>query len=156
MKTMLKKSWLIAMLSFLAVAAFAADPVIGAWKLNVAKSSFKPGPGTKSQIRSYAETKQGILLTVKTVAADGTESTATSTVKDDGFDYPITGNPLYETIAVKRVDEFTVNSTQKKAGKVVGHSVRTVAKDGKTMNFRQMDFLASGKMTEADMVFDKQ
>jgi len=147
MKTMLKKSWLIAMLSFLAVAAFAADPVIGAWKLNVAKSSFKPGPGPKSQIRSYAETKQGILLTVKTVA---------STFKDDGFDYPITGNPLYETIAVKRVDEFTVNSTQKKAGKVVGHSVRTVAKDGKTMNFRQMDFLASGKMTEADMVFDKQ
>jgi hypothetical protein len=156
MKTMLKKCWLIAVLSLVSVAAIAADPVVGEWKLNVAKSSFKPGPGPKSQIRIYAETKQGMLLTVKTVAADGTETTATSTFKDDGFDYPITGNPAYETIAVKRVDDFTVNSTQKKGGKVVGHSVRSVAKDGKTMNFRQMDFLASGKMTEAEMVFDKQ
>jgi hypothetical protein len=155
MKAMLKTSCLIAVLALVSVAAFAADPVVGAWKLNVAKSTFKPGPGPKSQIRTYAETKQGMLLTVKTVAADGTETTATSTFKDDGFDYPITGNPAYETISVKRVDEFSVNSTQKKAGKVVGHSVRSVAKDGKTMTFRQMDF-AGSKMSEADMVFDRQ
>lgn len=155
MKVSFKTSGLLAMLSLVSLAAFAADPIIGVWTLNLAKSTFKPGPGPKSQVRTYAETKQGISLTVKTVAADGAQTTATTTFKDDGYDYPITGNPAYDTISVKRVDELSVNSTQKKGGRIVGHSVRTIAKDGKTMSFRQMD-VAGSKMSEADMVFDKQ
>ncbi|HEX4239871.1 MAG TPA: hypothetical protein VHZ53_00560, partial [Steroidobacteraceae bacterium] len=35
--------------------ALAADPVIGTWQLNAAKSTFSPGPGPKSQTRTYAE-----------------------------------------------------------------------------------------------------
>jgi len=139
-----------------ATTAHAADPAVGTWKLNLAKSSFKPGFAPKSQLRSYAETPQGLQLTIKTVAANGQETVATTTFKDDGKDYPITGNPDFDTIAVKRVDENTVNSTQKKAGKVVGHGVRSVAKDGATLTFKQMSFGADGKVTEDTMVYDRQ
>lgn len=44
----------------------ASDPAIGTWKLNLEKSKFSPGPGPKSQIRTYVETPQGITLTIKT------------------------------------------------------------------------------------------
>jgi hypothetical protein len=138
------------------VTASAADPAVGTWKLNLAKSTFKPGPAPKSQLRSYVETPQGLLLTVTTVAANGAETTATTTFKDDGKDYPITGNPAFDSISVKRVDENTVNSTQKKAGKVVGHGVRSVAKDGKSLTFKQMAMTPDGKMTDDVMVYDRQ
>ena len=36
-------------------AALAADPAIGTWKLNLAKSTFSPGPAPRSQVRTYAE-----------------------------------------------------------------------------------------------------
>jgi hypothetical protein len=136
--------------------AYAADPAVGTWKLNLAKSTFKPGPAPKSQVRSYAETPQGLLLTITTVGANGAETTATTTFKDDGKDYPITGNPDFDTVTVKRVDENTVNSTRKKAGKVVGHGVRSVSKDGKSLTFKQMAMTSDGKMSEDVMVYDRQ
>ena len=36
-----------------AIAAWAADPVLGTWELNVAKSKYNPGPAPKSQTRIY-------------------------------------------------------------------------------------------------------
>jgi hypothetical protein len=53
------------------VAAPAADPVIGNWQLNVAKSKFSPGPAPKSETRTYAARDQGITMTWKSVGADG-------------------------------------------------------------------------------------
>src|ERR1700674_582720 len=50
-----------------------ADPVVGTWKLNLAKSTFGGGPALKSQIRTYSQSAQGITLKLKTVRADGRE-----------------------------------------------------------------------------------
>jgi hypothetical protein len=50
----------------------AADPVVGTWTLNVAKSTFSAGPALKSQTRIYSQSAQGITLNMKTVGADGT------------------------------------------------------------------------------------
>ena len=54
-------------------AGTAADPVVGTWKLNVAKSTFSAGPALKSQTRIYSQSAQGITLNMKTVGADGKE-----------------------------------------------------------------------------------
>jgi len=35
-----------------ASAASAKDPIIGTWQMNVAKSTFKPGPAPKSHTRT--------------------------------------------------------------------------------------------------------
>jgi hypothetical protein len=32
------------------------DPIIGTWKVNLAKSKFSPGPAPKSLMRTYTET----------------------------------------------------------------------------------------------------
>src|ERR1700685_1766464 len=102
MQTMLKTLFVGAILMIGTGAALAADAVIGTWQLNVAKSTFSPGPALKSQTRSYAESAQGTTLTLRTTAADGKESTATLTFKDDGKPYPISGNPDFDTVSVTR------------------------------------------------------
>src|SRR3982074_136304 len=93
-----------AILTIATSTALAADPVVGTWKLNLAKSTFSPGPGPKSQTRTYAESPQGMTLTVKRTAADGKESVTTLTFKDDGKPYPASGNPDFDKVSVTRVD----------------------------------------------------
>src|SRR6202790_4109052 len=155
MQTILKTLFVGAILA-IASTAFAADPAIGTWKLNVAKSTFSPGPAPKSQTRTYAETPQGITLTIKTTAADGKESTATLTFKDDGKPYPVTGNPDFDMVAVTRVDANTVHSTQTKGGAPVGTGERTVSKDGKTLTFKQKGTHAGGAKYDDVSVYDRQ
>ena len=136
--------------------ALAADAVVGTWKLNVAKSTFSPGPAPKSQTRTYAESAQGITVTVKTTAADGKESTTTLTFKEDGKSYPMSGNPDVDAVTVTRVDALTTHSTQMKAGAAVGTAVRTVSKDGKTLTFAQKAAHANGAKYDDVAVYDRQ
>jgi hypothetical protein len=136
--------------------ALAADSVVGTWKLNLAKSTFSPGPAPKSQTRIYAESAQGMTVTVKTTAADGKESTTNLTFKDDGKSYPASGSPDFDMVSLKRVDALTVNSTQTKAGATVGTAVRTVSKDGKTLTFAQKGTHASGGKYDDVSVYDRQ
>jgi hypothetical protein len=145
-----------AILAIATSAASAADSVIGTWKLNVAKSTFSPGPAPKSQTRIYAESAQGIVLTLKTVAADGTESTASLTFKYDGKPYAVSGNPDFDTVSLKRVDALTVNGTQMKAGVNVGTSVRAVSKDGKALTFKQKGTHVGGMKYDDVLVYDRQ
>ena len=156
MQTIFKTLLVGAILAFGTNAALAADAAVGTWKLNVAKSTFNPGPAPKSQTRSYAESARGLMLTVKTVAADGKESTVTLTFKDDGKPNPSTGNPDFDMVSVTRVDALTVNSTQMKAGKAVGTGVRTVSADGKTLTFSQKLTDAKGVKHDDVSVYDRQ
>jgi hypothetical protein len=156
MQTIFKTLLVGAVLAIGSGTALAADAVAGTWKLNLAKSTFSPGPAPKSQSRTYVESAQGMTVTVKTTAADGKESTSTILFKDDGKSYPATGNPDFDAISAKRVDALTLNSIQTKAGATVGTAVRTVSKDGKTLTFTQKGTHANGGKFEDVSVYDKQ
>lgn len=60
-------------------------------------------------------------------------------VKADGSDQPVSGHPYFDTLAVKVIDDHTVQETAKKAGKVTSTSTTTVAADGKTARFEFTD-----------------
>jgi hypothetical protein len=139
-----------------ASAADASDPVVGTWKLNLAKSTFSPGPAPKSQTRAYVATADGIEMMYTGVAADGSAVNGRSTFKYDGKDYPITGSADYDTLSLKRIDATTVESTQKKAGKATGKTVRTVSGDGKALTLKSKGTDAKGKAYDNVMVFDRQ
>jgi hypothetical protein len=156
LKTLFMGALLAVSAAIVIAAPPASDPAIGTWKLNVAKSTFSPGPGPKSQTRTYVETPQGITLTVKTTAADGKESSATLTFKDDGKPYPVSGNPDFDAVAVTRSDAMTTHSTETKAGAPVGTGVRTVSKDGKTLTFMQKGTHATGTAYDNVSVYDRQ
>lgn len=155
MKSLLQTVGLAAMLAFTSVAV-AADPVVGTWQLNLAKSKFSPGPAPKSDTRTYAEGADGTTMTWKSVSADGKEIHVKSTFKTDGKDYPITGTPNFDTLTLKQVDSHTVHSTQKKAGKVVGETTRTVSKDGKELKLASKGTGADGVGYDNVMVYDRK
>ena len=158
MNSIAKKLLIGAVLTIGIGTAFAAapDPVIGTWKLNVAKSTFSPGPALKSQTRTYTESAAGITLTTVTTSADGKESTQTLTFKYDSKPSPVTGNPDFDNVAVTRVDDLTVTSVQAKGGLTVGTGKRTTSKDGKTLTFAQKGTHASGVKYDDVLVYSKQ
>jgi len=138
-----------------ASAAEATDPVVGTWRLNLAKSTFSPGPAPTSQTRTYTATADGIEVTIHSVAADGKPVSQHSSFKYDGKDYPFTGNANVDTAAVLRIDGFTVASTLKRAGKVVGTSTRSVSRDGNVLTLSSRGTDARGKAYDNVMVFDR-
>src|SRR6266436_1509073 len=121
-----------ALLGF-AATLVAADPTAGTWKLNPAKSKYSPGPAPQSATMTYEDTADGIKRTGENVLPDGTKTSFEYTAKYDGKDYPVTGSDTYDAVALKRVNDHTVETTLKKSGKVMTTGRRVVSKDGKTM-----------------------
>jgi hypothetical protein len=96
------------------------------------------------------------VLTTKTVAADGKESTISLTFKDDGKPYAVTGSPDFDAVSVRRVNARTVKSTQTRAGAPVGSGVRTVSEDGKALTFEQKGTHVGGGKYDDVLVYDRE
>ena len=135
--------------------AAASDPIIGTWKMNAAKSTFKSGPAFTAQTRTYAQSDKGITVTIKGMVG-GKETSMSTTYMFDGKDYPVTGNADWDTVTGKQVDANKAEFTFKKGGKVVGTSSRVVSKDGKTMTAESNYTDAKGGKVESSMTFDRQ
>jgi hypothetical protein len=133
-----------------------ADPVVGTWKLNLAKSTFGGGPALKSQIRNYSQSPRGLTLKMKTVSADGKETTTQATYQLNGTDHPSMGNPDFDSLSGMQIDTNTAEFTLKRAGKPVGKIRRTVSKDNQTLTINLVITNAAGVQTSALTVFDKQ
>jgi 2',3'-cyclic-nucleotide 2'-phosphodiesterase (5'-nucleotidase family) len=159
MKKVLSNSFLGALLiigSAVMAAGIDADPVVGTWKLNLAKSTFGGGQALKSQIRSYSQSARGITLKMKTVGADGKETTTQTTYRLDGKDYPAKGNPDFDGLSGMQVDSNTAEFILKRAGKPVGKLHRTVSKDGQTLTMNFVITNANGVQLSELTVFDKE
>jgi hypothetical protein len=133
-----------------------ADLVVGTWKLNLAKSTFGGVPALKSQIRTYSQSARGLTLKMKTVSADGKETTTQATYQLNGTDHPSMGNPDFDSLSGMQIDTNTAEFTLKRAGKPVGKIRRTVSKDDQTLTINLVITNAAGVQTSALTVFDRQ
>ena len=133
-----------------------ADPVVGTWKLNLAKSTFGGGPAFKSQTRIYSQSSRGVSLEMKSVSADGKETTTQTTYTIDGKDYPSKGNPDFDSLSGMQIDTNTAEFTLKRAGKPVGKIRRAVSKDGQTLTLNFVITNANGVQLSQLTVFDRQ
>ena len=111
----------------------AKDPLLGTWRLNLSKSTYKPGPPPKSQTRSYEGHPFGIKATVRTVQANGSSTTVQSVYAYDNQEHPVTGSEELDAIVMKRVDAYTHEATLSHAGIEVGTFRRVISRDGKQM-----------------------
>jgi hypothetical protein len=157
MKTLLGTLALGALLaiSSVVIAADTPDPVVGTWKLNAAKSTGSTAM-PKSETRTYKASGDGVALTWERVGADGKKSSVKTTFKYDGKDYPVTGSPDFDALSAKRIDANTIDSTQKRMGKEVGTTRRTVSADGKTLTLVSKLTTAKGEEVSMNMVYDRQ
>jgi hypothetical protein len=128
----------------------------GTWKLNLATSSYSPGPAPKSEVRTYKANGNGLANTIDRVEVDGSHTAIHWAALLDGKDYPYVGSPIYDTIAITSVDNVTIASTQKKSGKVVVTSKSVVSRDGKTLTVTTNGTDGTGKPLHNVSVFEKQ
>lgn len=130
-----------------------SNPLLGTWKLNVAKSkgSFKSGTTI------FEAAGAGIKVTVDLVGTDGTVMHWTITANYDGKDYPATGNSPYgDAAAFTRIDQNTTRIVSKRGGKVSVTQTIVVAPDGKTRTTTTKGTDAKGQPIDTIAFYEKQ
>ena len=134
---------------------FAADPLIGTWKLDEAKSKFGEGMG-KTQTVVWEKAGEDQKCTVDGVEADGKKPHTVWTGKLDGKDYPITGDATSDMRSFKMSGKHTIEMVSKKDGKTIGEGKIVVAADGKTRVVTNTMTNAKGQKVTSSQAYDKE
>jgi hypothetical protein len=96
-----------------------SNPLVGSWKLNLAKSTYSPGPPPRSQTITTQTEGQGLRFTVDTIDPQGNPTKTVLAGIDDGKSYPVAGNSDYDAASFKQINDSTAWIIRTKAGKVV-------------------------------------
>ena len=130
---------------------------VGTWKLDPAKSTYKPGPAPKSVVLKIEAAGMGATTTVDAVAADGSTQHWAFTGNYDGKDVPITGNnPNGDTAARKRVNATTTETTYRKGGKITTVNTSVLSADGQTLTISVKGTDAQGRTVNNVQVYERQ
>ena len=136
--------------------ALAADSWLGAWKLDVAKSKFVPGPPPQAMAIKFEPAAGGrIRFTGDGVNGEGKAVHLEYTAPFDGTDIPWTGNANADTAAPRRIDANRYENIWKKDGKPVVTVTATVSSDGKTLTIIQRGKDAKGQVMDMTEVFER-
>jgi hypothetical protein len=153
---MLKSALLAASVMGMTAQVWAADPLVGTWELNLAKSKFSPGPAPKAETRVYEAQEGGIKVTVRTLEADGRSTTVHIAANYDGKDYPVAGSSDYDAIELKRVGEQAVEAKLLHAGKLFAIARREISEDGRTITISYKTVGDMAKPIDNKAVYDRQ
>ena len=151
-----KKAILTATLCLTAVVvAFAADPNVGTWKLNEAKSKIAAG-AAKNLTVVYTAVGDTYKCVVDGVDATGKPTHNEWTGKFDGKDYPVVGDPTADTRSLKLVKPGHYELTNKKAGvtNVTGTVAFSADSKARTLTTNMTD--AAGKKVTSIAIYDRQ
>jgi hypothetical protein len=133
------------------------DPLIGVWKLNVAESTFDPGPPRISEtvtIEPYGE--NGLKTTADVIDAQGKRFVIVSAGFVDGKEFAAKGDSNADTYSMMRVDANTIDRTSRKAGQVTIVLRRSVSKDGKTQTVTTRGNTVNGHPLRNILIFERQ
>lgn len=128
---------------------------MGTWKLNEAKSKI-PAGANKNHTVVYEAAGDSIKIIVDGTDAAGNAAHNEWTGKFDGKDYPLTGDPMADTRAYRRVGARTLAMTIKKDGKVTVTGRIIVTANGKSRTVTTSGTNAEGKKFRTVAVYDKQ
>ena len=136
-----------------AMARQAPDPLFGTRTLNVAKSTLPEAWALRSVLLTYEAAGDALKATWTGMRADGTTTTVRFAAMFDGKDYPAAGPSSWDSIALRRLDRFSVEASRKKAGAFVGTLHLAVSEDGVVLTVTERD--ASGAQI-AVLVYERQ
>ena len=136
-------------------ACFAADPQMGTWKLNEAKSKITSGT-TKNTLVVYEAAGDKVKVTVNGTDAKGKASHNQWTGKFDGRDYPVVGDPTSDARSYKKQNDRTSEFNVMNHGRLVGSGRVVVSADGKSRTVTTSGTDRDGKPFKNVAVYDKQ
>ena len=145
---------LLVLLGF-AATMFAADPFVGTWKMNSAKSKFKMGAAPKEQTVTIGESGSDLTVNVMGTAADGSAIAYSYTVPAAGGVGKI-NSASYDGISGKRPGPKEREMTYTKGGKEVFTTHSKVSADGKSLTVTSKGLNVIGKNVEGSITYDKK
>ena len=93
---------------------FAADANVGTWKINLTKSKYDPpNLAPKSTTAKNEASEGGIKVTVDAVDYTGKSLHYDYSVKYDGKDAPVKGDPNRDMTSMKKIDDNTFEQTRR-------------------------------------------
>jgi len=135
------------------------NPLIGKWKVNLAKTKYNVGTPPKSQIITYDMVGDALRLTAEIDNAQG-HQTNTYAAKYDGKDYPFNSSArdavAGQTVRLKRIDANSTQRTTWFKGRQIGTVTEVVSKDGKTLTRTQKGVNAQGQPIDNVQVLERQ
>jgi hypothetical protein len=141
---------------FLAAAAcLAADPQMGTWKLNEAKSKITPGTLKFTHV-VYSSMFGQVKVKSDGIDGNGKPAHVEWSGKFDRKDYPVTGSADSDARSYTKVNDRTLQLTAKKNGKVVATGRIVVSADGKSRTATVSGTTAKGKKFKNVAVYEKQ
>lgn len=146
---------LVLMLLGFAAALCAADPYVGTWKMDAAKTKFKLGTAPKEQTITITDEGSDTSVTIAGAAADGTKIALSYTIPTAGGTGKIE-SPVYDGISTKVMgpNERMVLCLRNNITIYTAHS--TVSADGNSLSVHTRGTNALGKYVDATVVYDKQ
>jgi hypothetical protein len=138
-----------------AAACLAADPHMGTWKLNEAKSKITPGT-TKNTHVVYSSMLGQVKVKSDGIDASGKPSHTEWTGKFDGKDYPVTGSADSDARSYTKLNDRTLQFTAKNKGKVIATGQSVVSADAKSRTATVTGTTPKGKKFKNVAVYDKQ
>jgi hypothetical protein len=149
----------LCMLATSAPVALAQDDThVGVWQLNLAKSSFNPGPPPKRQTLWYKAEAGQLTALLQGLDAEGrpiNPDVGNLAIYFDGKDHP-TMRPGYDSSVWTRLSPRKYVVYRKKNGKVVLTSTNVVSDDGKTMTITTTGTDENGRPVNNITVYDRQ
>lgn len=140
----------------LSASAQPAEPWLGTWRLNVAKSTFTPGPKPISSTVKIEPFDGGFKQTTDT-AVGLTALHSEVSARFDGKDYPVKGNNANaDSVTLTRVDPLTYQVVAKKGGRPTITSRVTHSADGKTRTVSQTGTDGKGQKVTNTLVYDRR
>jgi hypothetical protein len=108
-----------------------ADPLVGKWILNRARSHYGPGAQARKRETFLCEASRGgVRCTIESVRLDGKAFVGRFWAAYDGKPYPATGIPDVDQVRLRRVDDLVADATFSYRGKPV-FGYRAIQSDGR-------------------------
>jgi len=138
-----------------ALADQALAPWIGTWTLDLAKSTYNPGPPPFKRAMCVIEPWQdGLRVTYDMVRPRGGITHLEWRGRFDGHDYPVEGVDRVVTNAYRQVADRTYKVITKVDGEVTEQARIAISPDGRTITTVTIGKNAQGQ--DATTVYDKQ
>jgi hypothetical protein len=140
------------------VAVAQIESRIGSWELDLARSTFSPGPPPQRQTLTYRAAGNQWTALIQGIDASGKPidlDVNNLMINFDGRDHA-TATADYDTTAWKRVDARKYLVIRKKAGKVVLTSTNEVSPDGKMLTITTNGTNSAGQAVHNVRVYTKQ
>lgn len=145
----------VALLIGPSVAAQAPDPLVATWEVNMAKSTYQPGPAPKRLTMVVTPDANGYRIVQDLVATDGQTVHSVFNLRPDAKPYPIEGQPG-ATVTTTRVDARTYERVTRVNGTVTIASRTVVAPDGRTRTTVTTGTDAQGQTVHELVLYDRK